>query len=101
MSVRRPDLVIAAAIAVCLPMLPSFLSGAIGPASALVRLAIALFICWIAAAIVQRVLDTYSAQARQAEIRRAIEHARALRDGTAHVPSMTPPGPTPNGPSPR
>lgn len=74
--VRRPELVVAAAIAVSLPMLPSFLDGAISVASALVRFALALVLCWAASALVERVYETYSRQARHAEIQRAVDEAR-------------------------
>ena len=77
MGVRRPELVVAAAIVLCLPSLPSVLNGGLSPASAFLRFAIAIALCWAAAAVIERVLDTYSRQARQAEIRRAIEEARA------------------------
>lgn len=100
MSVRRPELVIATAIALCLPMLPAFLDGGIGPASALVRLAIALAICWVAAAVVQRVVDTYARDARQAEIRRALERARMLRgrEVAPRPPDAAPATSTPSAP---
>lgn len=79
MHVRRPELVLAAAIAASLPMLPSFLDGAISVAAALVRFAVALALCWAAIALVERVYDTYSRQARSAEIQRAVDEARRLR----------------------
>lgn len=77
MGVRRPELVVAAAIAICLPSLPSLLDGGLSPAATLVRFAVALAICWAAGAVIERVYDTYSRQARQAEIRRSVEEARA------------------------
>lgn len=76
MHVRRPELVIAAAIAVSLPMIPSFLDGAISVAAALVRFAVALALCWAASALVERVYGAYSRQARSTEIQQAIEEAR-------------------------
>ena len=77
MGVRRPELVVAAAIVLCLPSLPSVLNGGLSPAAAFLRFAVAIALCWAGAAIIERVLDTYSRQARQAEIRRAVEEARA------------------------
>ena len=77
MGVRRPDLVVAAALALSLPMLPSSMSGGISLASGFLRFAIALALCWAAGAVIERVYDTYSRQARQAQIRKAIEEARA------------------------
>lgn len=76
MGVRRPELVLAAAILVSLPMVPSFLSGGLSPASALVRFAVAIALCWAATAIVERVYSNYSRQVRQAELRRVVEEAR-------------------------
>ena len=76
MGVTRPGLVTGAAIAVSLPMLPSFLDGAISPTSLLVRFAFAIVVCWAGVAVVERVYGTYSRQARQEEIRRAVERAR-------------------------
>lgn len=73
MTMRRPEVVVAAALALSLPMLPSFLDGAISPASALIRFAVALALCWGAVAIIERVYDTYARQARQAAIRKALE----------------------------
>ena len=77
MGVRRPELVVAAAMVLCLPSLPAVLDGGLSPAGAFLRFAVAIALCWAAAAIIERVLDTYSRQARQAEIRRAVEEARA------------------------
>lgn len=81
MGVRRPELVLAAAIAVSLPMLPSFLSGAIGPAEILVRFAIALALCWAAGAVIERVYDSYSRQARNAAVKQQLEDARQRQEG--------------------
>ena len=77
MGVRRPELVAAAAIVICLPSLPSVLDGGLSPSAALVRFALAMALCWAVGAVLERVLDTYSRQARQNEIRRAVEQARA------------------------
>ena len=83
MSVRRPEVVVAVAIALSLPMLPSFLDGAISPAGLLVRLAIALALCWAVAAVVERVYDNYARQARQAEVRKAMEEVRSRLEAQA------------------
>lgn len=77
MGVRRPELVLLAAIAVSLPMLPSIMNGGISLASGFIRFAIAIALCWAAGALIERVYDTYSRQARQAQIRKAVEEARA------------------------
>ncbi len=77
MGVRRPELVVAAALVLSLPFLPSVLDGALSPAAGLVRFAIALVLCWALAAVVERVVDMYARQARQAEITRLLDEARA------------------------
>lgn len=81
MGVRRPELVLAAAIAVSLPMLPSFLNGAIGPADLLVRFAIALALCWAAGAVIERLYDSYARQARSAAVKQQLEEMRQRQEG--------------------
>lgn len=83
MGVRRPELVLLAAIVLSLPMLPSILNGGISVASGCIRFAIAIALCWAAGAVIERVYDTYSRQARQTQIRRSIEEARARIDQQA------------------
>lgn len=85
MGVRRPELVLLAAIAVSLPMLPSILNGGISLASGFIRFAIAIALCWAAGALIERVYDTYSRQARQAQIRKAVEEARARLEQPAQA----------------
>ena len=88
MGVRRPELVVAAAIVLSLPFLPSVLDGGISPAAGLVRFAIALALCWAVGAVVERVVDNYARQARQAETARLLDEARArLREHQAGQPS--------------
>lgn len=77
MGVRRPELVLLAALLLSLPMLPSILNGGISVASGFLRFAVAIALCWAVGAVIERVYDTYSRQARQAQIRKAIEQARA------------------------
>jgi hypothetical protein len=76
-AVRRPELVVAAALVLSLPFLPSVLDGALSPAAAIMRFAIALVLCWALAAVVERVVGTYARQARHAEITRLLDEARA------------------------
>lgn len=76
MGVRRPELVLLAAIVVSLPMLPSVMNGGISVASGFLRFGVAIALCWAVGAVIERVFDTYSRQARQAQIRKAIEEAR-------------------------
>ncbi|MGC8470681.1 MAG: hypothetical protein ACP5PM_00085 [Acidimicrobiales bacterium] len=81
MGVRRPELVLAAAIAVSLPMLLSFMSGAISAPAALLRFAIALALCWALGAAIERVYDAYARQARSTAIRKQLEEARRQHGG--------------------
>jgi len=74
--VKRPELVLAAAVLISLPMVPNIVHGDISAVSALVRFIAAVLVCWIAGAILTRVLSTYSEQARRAEIEKMIEEAR-------------------------
>ena len=67
MGVRRPEWVLAAAVVVCLPMVPDILSGAIGTTAALVRFLGAILVCWVLASIVQAVLDRYADAAARRE----------------------------------
>ncbi|MGH8980036.1 MAG: hypothetical protein ACRDWE_03300, partial [Acidimicrobiales bacterium] len=83
MGVRRPELVLAAAMALSLPMLPSIMNGAISVASGFLRFAVALALCWAAGAVIERVYDTYSRAARQAQIQKAIAEARTRLDQSA------------------
>jgi|GEM_PF-1593705 len=77
MRVRHPELVVAAALVLSLPFLPSILDGGLSPAAGLVRFAVALVLCWAVGAIIERVVDTYARQARQAEMIRMLDEARA------------------------
>lgn len=76
MKVRRPELVVAAAVAVCLPMVPGILSGAISPMAGLLRLLIALIICWAAGAMLSTLFSRFFEEARRAQIVQMIEKAR-------------------------
>ncbi len=76
MAVRRPELVLAAAVALCLPMVPGILNGGIGAMTALVRFLIALLACWVAGALLSKVLTRYNEESRRAEIVRTIEAAQ-------------------------
>lgn len=76
MGVRHPEFVLLAALVVSLPMLPSFVDGAIGPVDAVVRFAIALVVCWAVYAVAERVYDSYSRQARERAMNERMEEAR-------------------------
>ncbi len=77
MGVRRPEWILAAAVVVCLPMVPDVMSGAIGTTVALVRFLGAILVCWILASIVQAVLDRYADAAARREYEVQISRARA------------------------
>ena len=68
MKVRHPEFVLAAATAVCLPMVPGLLSGAISPVTAAERFLLALMGCWFLGSVVSWVIRTYTDQSRRAEI---------------------------------
>lgn len=76
MKVRHPEFVLAAATAVCLPMVPGLLSGQITAVSAAERFLIALIVCWFLGSLLSWVLTTYSEQARRAQVLRMIEADR-------------------------
>jgi hypothetical protein len=77
MSVRRPEWVLAAAVVVCLPMVPDIMSGAIGTTVALVRFLGAILVCWVLASIVQAVLDRYADAAARREYEVQMSRVRA------------------------
>ena len=76
MKVRRPELVLAGAVLLCLPMVPGILDGAVGATTALVRFLIALLACWVGGAVLTSLLDRYSEQSRRDQIVRAVEDAQ-------------------------
>jgi hypothetical protein len=79
MGVRRPELVLAAAVLICLPMLPGVLHGGVSTTTAVIRFIGAILICWVAGAILSNLLTRYDQQSRRAEITRLIEQAKATR----------------------
>lgn len=78
-GVRRFELVVVAAIAVSTPSILQALSGGISLTTALVRLALALAVCWAVGAVVEGTLDNYARQARHKEIAERIERVQASR----------------------
>ena len=87
--VRRPELVLAGAVAICLPMVPGVLNGNITAISAGTRFLIAIVICWVAGALLTSVIDRYTPEARRTQALKMLAAAR-----------RTPPGPTAAGPPP-
>ncbi|MDE3203335.1 MAG: hypothetical protein KGQ66_03830 [Acidobacteriota bacterium] len=78
MAVRHPEFVLAAAVAVSLPMAPGLLSGQISGMTAIERFLIALIVCWFLGSILSWVLTTYGEQARRAQVIRMIEESQRM-----------------------
>jgi len=76
MRVNRPELVLVAAVAVSLPMVPGILSGGIDPTAALVRFLLALVVCWVGGALINSVFTRYTEASQRAEVLRAVEKAQ-------------------------
>lgn len=81
MAVTRPELVLAAAVGVSLPMAPGIVDGGVSPDTAAVRFLIALVICWAGASLLSSVTSRYSVESRRAETIRMIEAARRAQLG--------------------
>lgn len=73
---KRPELVLAAAVAVSLPMAPGIVDGALAPTTAAVRFLIALVLCWVGGSALGTVAGRYSDEARRAEAIRIIVQGR-------------------------
>ncbi len=95
MGVRRPELVLGAAVLVSLPMVPDILSGAIDTTAALVRFLGAILVCWVLASIVQSVVDRYADAAAQREYEVQLARARAQHVTASDIES--PGGPAAQG----
>lgn len=87
MKVRHPEFVLAAATAVCLPMVPGLLSGQITAVSAAERFLIALVVCWFLGSILSWVVNTYAEQARRAQLVHMIEADRRDPGGSRPDPA--------------
>ena len=94
MGVRRPELVLGAAVVVCLPMVPDILSGAIATTAALERFLGAILVCWVLASIVQAVLDRYADAAARREYEVQMARARAQSPMPGHTESKDSGGPS-------
>ena len=86
MKVRRPELVLAGAVALCLPMVPGLLDGNIGAFTAGARFLIAIVICWMAGSLLTSVIDRYSREVRRTQALKLLAAARR-----SAVESPTPP----------
>lgn len=89
-GVRHADRVILLAILCTSPAIRAAFSGALSPAALCIRFVAALLLCWAGGAVVERVFDTYSRQARQTEIARQIARLAALRAGAPLEQSSVP-----------
>jgi len=74
--VRRPELVLAGAVAICLPMVPGVLNGNITAVTAGSRLLIAIIICWVGGSVLTSVIDRYSVESRRAHVMKMLANAR-------------------------
>lgn len=79
-GVRHTELVVLAAIGLMVPALPALFDGALSPAAALVRFAIALVLCWACGAVLEGLIDTYGRQARQRQLEERLRQLRAAHD---------------------
>lgn len=76
MKVRHPELVLAAATAVCLPMVPGLLNGEISGTTAAERFLLALVVCWFLGGVLGWVIHTYGEQSNRAEVVRLLQADR-------------------------
>jgi len=81
-AVKHPEYVLSGAAAVCLPMVPGLLDGEISAGTAGIRFLIALVVCWFLGSILSWVINTYSEQARRAQLRRLLEPQEQPSAGT-------------------
>jgi hypothetical protein len=93
-GVRRPEWVLAAAVVVCLPMVPDVLSGAVGSTAALVRFLGAILVCWVLASIVQAVLDRYADAVTRREYEVQMARMRAQGQPQTQTQHNDPGGPS-------
>lgn len=93
MHVRRPELVLAAAVALCLPMVPGILNGNVDVIAAGTRFLIALVAAWIGGSLITWIIDRYGAESRRMQLMKVMA-ATAQRnrrgDAGAPVPPISP-----------
>jgi len=91
--VRRPELVLAGAVLICLPMVPGVLSGNVSAVTAGTRFLLAVVLCWVGGSLLTSVLDRYSAEARRTQALKMLAAARRQQDraaGTGSAPAADP-----------
>lgn len=82
-GVRHVDRVLIGALLLSSPTILQAFQGAQSVASALVRFAGALALCWAGAAIIERLYAQYSRQARRAEVTARLAQFAAAREAAA------------------
>jgi hypothetical protein len=88
--VRRPELVLAAAVAICLPMVPDVLNGNITAISAGGRFLIAILISWFAGSLLTSIIDRYSMDARRSQAIKTLTAARRVASAGDEDPRVEP-----------
>ncbi len=86
MRVRHPELVLAAAVLICSPMLPGLFSGSLSVTTALIRFLIALIGCWIAGSVITGIFHAY-ARAQEEESTGSLMEDTALMEGAGPTPA--------------
>ncbi|HVB06596.1 MAG TPA: hypothetical protein VNF07_10170 [Acidimicrobiales bacterium] len=81
-GVRNVELILIATLVVSLPTLLQAFAGGVGAAALLIRLTLALALCWAGGAIVERVVDTYARETRRREMAR---HLGTLAEARARL----------------
>lgn len=82
-GVRNADRVVIGALVLSLPSFEQAFTGGISVAAAFVRFALALLVCWGFGALIERLFDSYSRQARQSDLARRMQQLAAARHGVA------------------
>ncbi len=90
MSVRRPELVLAGALALCAPMIPAVLDGNVTAVAAGARFLVAIIICWCAGSLLTSLTDRYSREARRAQAIRMLAVSRRPPAAGGGGPPVTP-----------
>jgi hypothetical protein len=80
-GVRNADRVIIGALVLSLPSFEQAFTGGISVAAVFVRFVLALLVCWGFGALIERLVDSYSRQARQTDLARRMQQLAAARNG--------------------
>lgn len=91
MSVRRPELVLAGAVALCAPMIPGVLNGNVSAVAAGGRFLVAIVICWLAGSLLTSLTDRYSRESRRTQaVKMLLATRRSLSAGDGNGPPVGP-----------